>query len=729
MNTSSILLRCSQAQLYRGLYLSFLFYGTSLIWGCDPPAPHFLELSAPRGSIDPLGPYAFSAKVAGAVDQVSVIWKRVEPSRETREISLADFEDAERFPLDLEGGIWRGELEGGTPLARYYYYFEATGPGGQAREPTGGLDFFEVNALGERCLNDQDCLEDELCHREDLYCFVPPSPCGEDAHCPRDRVCNLDTGLCRFSDLECETDAQCESGERCEGGSCIDEVIDPPPPPPPPMCDPPCIDGERCIEGLCVMSQECTADGQCGEGATCDLSLGLCVTGERGVFCEPCTPLAEPGSPFACGVGFGCIEGLPGCRPQCGSRGPNEPLCDEGERCESGVCIRNAPDFRMCSSDTCFNNSECPSGSCHYGRCTVIQRCEEDADCKDSMRCESGRCIQPDACEPHNCAPNEICLGGTCKPRAIPTSSCDPCRFDSDCRELSHCYYDLPENEGRCVTMCQFDGFCGEEQRCLTENGMNGYCGEELICPATATCETLDRFEPNDLMSQATSLPLPESGSLTYDELALCQRDDDIFHLTPMNSLRYTIKVVTEAPAMLYLLDDEGSLITEIPNVFPISEGVSFELNQNRFLQIVGLDERSTPYSITATVIPPIMVVCESDDSLEDNDLLSQSYPIGAGADLTLALCPADEDWFTFRGRVGDRWTFNLFLREFTGGVELSIGRSSDFEAGSPASWYFLNHGDQSVEYLLEQSEPHYLRLRCEDCLTSIRYQLSLSRQ
>ena len=180
---------------------------------------------------------------------------------------------------------------------------------------------------------------------------------------------------------------------------------------------------------------------------------------------------------------------------------------------------------------------------------------------------------------------------------------------------------------------------------------------------------------------------------------------------------------------MAYLYDEGGSQLVEIPNIFPTPEGISFDLNEPRFLLITGIEDRSTAYSITIVALPPPVVECDSDDSLEENDQLSESYPVGAGADLTLSLCPNDEDWFTFRGREGELWTAAIFLRDFTGEVELSIGRQGNFEGGELFSQYFINGGDQSVDYLLEGGEPHYLRLRCEGCLSSIRYQLGLSRQ
>jgi len=695
---------------------------SSCVISCNTAPPTFIEISAPRGTIDALGPYAFSAKLSGAVDQVNVRWVRITPESEIQAVTERDFIRSERLRLVKTGETWSAELAGGVRVATYYYYFEAIGSGGRTQEPLGGVDSFEVNTLSNTCIGDSDCLSGEVCHRREYYCFTPPEPCTDHAHCPRDRDCNFDSGLCRFSDSICTDNSDCESGRLCLEGICTPDIVDPPL-----SCDPPCeAEGSLCQEGRCVsIMNPCTADGQCDSGFACDLQTGLCELGERGVFCRPCQ-FDEEVINADCGVGFDCRIGVSGCRPKCGNRGPNQPECGLGERCEDGICIHQ--EFLGCAAEQCVRNAECTSGRCDRGRCTEVQSCIEDDDCLGGI-CIDQQCRIDNQCDWISCDAGTLCLGGRCTEISNERSTCARCRLDTDCLSLSHCVYPSGEELGFCYTLCETDAQCQAEESCYFSQSRSGYCGpnQSFACDEISTSCDLDELEPNDTLNQSAVLMLPSSGRLTLEGVNLCSLDDDFYHVVVSPGMTYQARILTEAPSQFYLYDEQGQLIGDLPNVFPIPEGISFEVNQSMYLQVQGVAEVSASYSIQFTTEQP-MVVCANDDSLEDNDVIEESYPVGAGADLTLSLCPRDEDWFTIRGRTGELWRVNLFLSEFMGEVELSIGTRQAFLENAALSWFYNSDGEQTAEYMLQENEPYYLRLRCLNCTDQFRYQLGLSR-
>lgn len=710
----------------RALYLLGLFIFTS----CNVPPPSFVELSAPRGSVDALGPYAFSAKVNGAVDEVQVFWIAVTPDSENQRPTQSDFGSANRLTLNLNNGLWQGELAGGLRVAQYYYFFEAVGPGGRSQEPRGGIDRFEVNALNESCVVDSDCLNDEICHRQELYCLLPPNPCREDAHCPRDRVCNLENGQCRFSDTICELDTDCAEGQSCESGVCQD-IIEPPPPPPP-ECDPTCLENEVCVDGICVSEvSRCTADGQCSEGEACDLSTGLCQVGNRGTFCAPCdaSQIEASGADFGgCGVGFGCSAFTAGCRPTCNSRGLGEAECDEGSQCQEGLCINanNQELLGMCGATQCTSHAECASGRCDRGRCTEVQFCDEDNDCLDAA-CAAGVCRVLNNCDVLSCDQDQLCLGGQCQ-QIDRSRQCEPCQGDADCSALSHCLAD-ESGQGYCYTMCERDQNCAEGELCYLQGQAVGYCATEgsLSCESEPESCATDNFEPNDALNDASEILIIPFVPLRVEGI-LCPLDDDFYKFQANSSTNYTVQIFTQTPSEFYLYNEAGEEIAYYPNFFPIAEGTSLELSGTHYLKIQGISNGSTgAYQIDINVEDPI-ISCDDDDNLEENDSIQQSYPIGSGAELTLALCPADADWFMVRGRAGELWSISLFLRPFDGEVQLSVGRQQDYEAGTALSWFYESDGQQTAEFTMQNTEPYYLSLVCNNCTESIRYLLGLSR-
>jgi len=211
------------------------------------------------------------------------------------------------------------------------------------------------------------------------------------------------------------------------------------------------------------------------------------------------------------------------------------------------------------------------------------------------------------------------------------------------------------------------------------------------------------------------------------DSFAQCAYEDDYFLIDrPVNS-RYQVEWISEGPSVLYLLDADQELLGEVPNLFAGSEVTTFDLREVVYFQVAGLEEVSYAYSF---VFRPIteMPGCSQDDTFEENDQLGDSYPIGAGADLSLVLCPNDEDWFSFRGNPGEIWSLQWSLQEGEPQeVEISVGGDEDFEAGEVLT-QITDESELDLIYVVDRTPRHYVRIRCSSCSASQRYQLQLSR-
>jgi hypothetical protein len=127
-----------------------------------------------------------------------------------------------------------------------------------------------------------------------------------------------------------------------------------------------------------------------------------------------------------CIFGYQCMSG------SCVSANPN--ACDKDSDCAAGsVCIAG-PDGKggTCTAapNQCFDSGQCgktgPNASCVAGKCAVS--CMSDTDCIDGYTCNTtlGTCTNSaKSCNVTNdCGgPDEVCVGGTCVPRAPPNST------------------------------------------------------------------------------------------------------------------------------------------------------------------------------------------------------------------------------------------------------------------------------------------------------------------
>ncbi len=102
--------------------------------------------------------------------------------------------------------------------------------------------------------------------------------------------------------------------------------------------------------------------------------------------------------------------------------------CDEGQRCQLGVCF-----------DACADNDECAVGErCADGVCITAERCADNGDCPGGTVCEGGRCrTQPTECErASDCPPGLTCVAGAC--REVDAGGLE-CLTPSDCESGERC--------------------------------------------------------------------------------------------------------------------------------------------------------------------------------------------------------------------------------------------------------------------------------------------------
>lgn len=171
------------------------------------------------------------------------------------------------------------------------------------------------------------------------------------------------------------------------------------------------VDDDRCLPygdgSHCTCS--CTADSDCGEGATClvlddgtkacvpDSAIDPCngVRCPSGTVCEDGT-CVDPCDGVSCGTGERCEAGScvsvcgacePGthCDPESGSCAPDDPCagvtCGTGETCEGGSCVPVDP----CAGVVCAEGERCVGGGCTTDPCAGVT-------CESGQACSNGRC-------------------------------------------------------------------------------------------------------------------------------------------------------------------------------------------------------------------------------------------------------------------------------------------------------------------------------------------------
>jgi hypothetical protein len=314
-------------------------------------------------------------------------------------------------------------------------------------------------------------------------------------------------------------------------------------------CDPPCGDGEKCVNGVCeICTPDCT-DMECG-GDGCGGSCGECVEGdcEAGtcVICEPdCAGklCGDDGCGGSCGECTGeCVAGLchagPGCEvdaeqaPFCGGCGCEECVCamdpyccgeEDGQGWWDSLCVGEC--IEQCGG--CAVIESCGDGTCDGVE--TCSNCPDDCGCANGGICFAGECCTPwcggsncgdDGCGGScgECVEGEDCMSGVCLapldgPGCVPTvdgegagvagcGGCDceacVCEMDPFCcgnDEAGSGYWD-----SICVAECTECGSCLPEAECgnaLCEPSEDcGTCAEDCTCAPGWTCEDAVCVDP-----------------------------------------------------------------------------------------------------------------------------------------------------------------------------------------------------------------------------------------
>ena len=295
------------------------------------------------------------------------------------------------------------------------------------------------NRCERTCTDSAECLDDEVCSEGICMVRLTEGEARADDRlgCQCGDVCNR-YGTCEVA--ICTADEQCPSCSICEDGVCIPGCSD----------ENPCPDGGCCNpDGRC--SRACTQDYQCADlpGNQLCLETGCC-----GLICDPLVPCVGNSD---CQAGEYCAEEgycLPGCR----NDGDCAALAEEDGglyRCDFAYVRAPNGALAPCSF---YPGEECFS---EIGQCTSY--CITSSDCEEGYTCDDGSCTpppEPTCSNDSECAGDDICLDGRCRPG---------CRFDKDCPEGEGCF------DNGCQTRCETNELCraalGEGYTCL-----DGYC-------------------------------------------------------------------------------------------------------------------------------------------------------------------------------------------------------------------------------------------------------------
>lgn len=246
---------------------------------------------------------------------------------------------------------------------------------------------------------------------------------------------NCQDGVCKdeaepensdSSDSECEP--ACVDGQVCQQGVCVEEPNAEPPEPDtcatacqmgyscqkgecvPDVCDTECASHQTCIQGECIDNIRICGETLCEVGQACDALMSLCE--------KECASGQAPCGGRCCDEGFHCDKTYFMCiltcdegHEQCGI----SLCCGEGQQCDGNVCTVACADgeTRCGSGETavcCTGNDVCVNGEC-LPTCAGT-RCGEDQKmcCTGEEACIFNKCLKGNTCDSNNaCALDEYC--------------------------------------------------------------------------------------------------------------------------------------------------------------------------------------------------------------------------------------------------------------------------------------------------------------------------------
>lgn len=267
------------------------------------------------------------------------------------------------------------------------------------------------------------------------------SHCGEDTAPTTDQ----DAGTV----LACETTEQCPTGQRCEGGICVENT--------------------------------CQSTADCPSGLTCDLLSGQCKGG------------TGTGTGTSTGTGTGTGTGTATGGTGTGTAGgpcTTKYDCPAGQVCKANKCTAAA------ANNSCNADQDCPRGKI----CNFSKQCEDG--CVDPKDCDSPKLCHPqkflcEVCSQSNPCPKDAqgnaqqCIGGTCGKATTCTTTADCARA----KDGTVCIQGLCAN---CTSLadCNVDPYKGNTS--TQEPGR--------ICAATGLCTKVTCSDSN--CQQALGSPL-----------------------------------------------------------------------------------------------------------------------------------------------------------------------------------------------------------------------------
>jgi MYXO-CTERM domain-containing protein len=240
------------------------------------------------------------------------------------------------------------------------------------------------------------------------------------------------------------------------------------------------------------------------EGITCSGGGEACDTGESGV-CGPGLTQCENGEIVCLPRQAASDEACNGLDDDCDGAVDDGDLCEPGEICDRGVCIRSCGggEFRCSAGLVCRDDGYCVDPACETVQCDVGQICYA-GDCVDpcggvvcpfGQECRAGRCVDP--CAGVACGDNRVCIDGAC----LTTCECSGCGDGSLCSA----------DRGMCIEAACNDVSCEPGTHCE-----GGSCVDDCdgaVCPPGQSCEAGECVgEISEPGSQSSS-----SGGGTFD--------------------------------------------------------------------------------------------------------------------------------------------------------------------------------------------------------------------
>jgi hypothetical protein len=188
--------------------------------------------------------------------------------------------------------------------------------------------------------------------------------------------------------------------------------------------------------------------------------------------------------------------------------------------------------------------------------------------------------------------------------------------------------------------------------------------------PPPTTC-TDDGYEDNDIQGNATQLTADfyEAG------LQICADDDDWYEFVvdPWDTLTATT-TFSHANGDLdlklydaYGIADQSGSVTDSETVWYTNpEGGSM------WVQVYGYNGDENEYTLDVTV--EVAPVCDDDiyDTQGDNDTLETATALAAGSHTGLAVCTADEDWYSIDLGPNEELTAQIIFTHANGDLELA---------------------------------------------------------